>query len=302
MPAAAVDDYIDNEDESASDKYTHNIQKQRVGFLGAGNMSCALIQGLISDSNCTTADKISASIRSTDRRDLLEKLGITSIYGDALEGGAKQVAEDSDIIFLGVKPQVMSPVMEALAPHLSPSRHLVISIAAGVPLSKLEAALGKNVRVVRCMPNTPLLVGAGASAYALGKHATRDDAALVHMMLSGAGIALEVDEKCMDAVTGLSGSGPAYIFMAIDAMADGGVKAGLPRDVARQLAAQTVLGAAKMVLETGSHPGELKDAVASPGGTTIAGIHELEKAGLRASLINAVTVAAARSKQLADDD
>ena len=173
-----------------------------------------------------------------------------------------------------------------------------MSIAAGVSLAKLEAAAPAGTRFVRVMPNTPALVGASASAYAVGTHATRADATLVHRLLAAVGLALEVKEKLLDAVTGVSGSGPAYAFLMIEALADGGVAAGLPRDIAQKLAAQTLMGAAKMVLETGQHPGALKDAVCSPGGTTIEAMHELEKGGVRAALITAVRVAADKAKKL----
>jgi pyrroline-5-carboxylate reductase len=176
--------------------------------------------------------------------------------------------------------------------------HLVISIAAGVSLSRLEGALEPGIRVVRTMPNTPALVGAGALAYALGTSATASDGTLVRRLFSAVGLAIEVKENLLDAVTGLSGSGPAYGYLMVEALSDGGVAAGLPRDVATRLAAQTLLGAAKMVLETGQHPGALKDMVTSPGGTTIEGLHELEKANVRAALMNAVRAAAAKARQL----
>ena len=163
----------------------------------------------------------------------------------------------------------------------------------------IEAVLPPGARVIRVMPNTPALVGAGAAGYALGKHATAADGELAQKLLSAVGLALPVKESLLDAVTGLSGSGPAYVYQFIEALSDGGVAAGLPREVATKLAAQTVLGGAKMVLETGLHPGVLKDQVTSPGGTTIEGVHELEKGGLRATVISAVRVAAEKSKRLA---
>jgi len=177
-------------------------------------------------------------------------------------------------------------------------RHLIISIAAGVTLAKLGAALKKDARIVRVMPNTPALVSASASAFSLGKGAKSDDAALAQRIFSAVGVAYQVKESLLDAVTGLSGSGPAYAYLIIEALSDGGVAAGLPRDVATKLAAQTMLGAAKMVLETGQHPGALKDMVTSPGGTTIEGLHELEKGGVRGALVNAVRAAAEKSRKL----
>jgi pyrroline-5-carboxylate reductase len=176
--------------------------------------------------------------------------------------------------------------------------HLLISIAAGVPLVRLENALPSGARVIRVMPNTPALVGASASAFALGKGATPEDEQLALKLLSSVGLAFHVKESLLDAVTGLSGSGPAYAFMMIEALSDGGVAAGLPRDVATKLAAQTLLGSAKLLLETGQHPGALKDMVTSPGGTTIDGLHELEKGGVRAAIIAAVRAAAEKSRKL----
>jgi pyrroline-5-carboxylate reductase len=175
---------------------------------------------------------------------------------------------------------------------------LLISIAAGVPTAKLEAALPGNARVIRVMPNTPALVGESASGFALGKSATRADGELALRLFSAVGVAFQLKESLLDAVTGLSGSGPAYVYQFIEALSDGGVAAGLPRDVATKLAAQTVLGAAKMVLETGQHPGALKDMVTSPGGTTIEGLHELEKGKLRGTVMSAVRAATEKSKKL----
>jgi pyrroline-5-carboxylate reductase len=193
----------------------------------------------------------------------------------------------------------MGQVLEEIAPHVT-SKSIVVSIAAGVTLSQLAQALGEKQRLIRVMPNTPCLVQQGASAFARGGSASPADARLVSELLSTVGVATEVPESLLDAVTGLSGSGPAYVFQIIEALSDGGVAAGLPRQIATQFAAQTVLGAAKMVLETGEHPGALKDAVASPGGTTIAGLLELERGGLRAALMNAVVSATQRSKQLGE--
>jgi pyrroline-5-carboxylate reductase len=174
----------------------------------------------------------------------------------------------------------------------------LISIAAGVPITRLESALGDGARVIRVMPNTPALVGASASAYALGKSARPEDGELAQRLLSSVGVAFAVKESLLDAVTGLSGSGPAYVFLMIEALSDGGVAAGLPREIATKLAAQTVMGSAKMLLETGLHSGALKDMVTSPGGTTIEGLHELEKGGVRGAIINAVRAASEKSKRL----
>ncbi|MEX0716428.1 MAG: pyrroline-5-carboxylate reductase, partial [Planctomycetaceae bacterium] len=206
-------------------------------------------------------------------------------------------AVEADVIVLAVKPQHMAEALSQLAGHLHETQ-LVVSIAAGVPIATIAQSLGENVRIVRVMPNTPALVGAGASAFALGGAATADDAELAERLFATVGIAVRVPEDLLDAVTGLSGSGPAYVYQAIEALSDGGVRVGLPRDVATKLAAQTVLGAARMVLDTGEHPAALKDAVTSPGGTTIAGLHALEQGGLRKCLIDAVVAATARSREL----
>jgi pyrroline-5-carboxylate reductase len=221
------------------------------------------------------------------------------IHGDlgvAVTTDSGQVAEQSQILILAVKPNIIPLVLPNLQPFVN-DEQLIISIAAGVTLQSLETGL-PGMRVIRVMPNTPCLVGETAAGFALGQNADSEDGKTVERLLSAVGRSYQLDEKLLDAVTGLSGSGPAYVYMIIEALADGGVRMGLPRPIAQELAAQTVLGSAKMVLETGKHPGELKDMVASPGGTTIAGIHALEKGGLRAALINAVQAATERSQEL----
>ena len=207
------------------------------------------------------------------------------------------VLTKAKVVFLAFKPHQLDEATVAVRDQFDES-HLVISILAGVPLAKLDAACGGRARLVRVMPNTPALVGEGACGYALGQAATAEDGELVKRLLSAVGVAYEVKERLIDAVTGLSGSGPAYGYMIIEALSDGGVAAGLPRDISTRLAAQTMLGAAKMVLETGKHPGELKDMVCSPGGTTIEGVHELEEGGVRSALINAVRAATERAVEL----
>ncbi|HEX7652452.1 MAG TPA: pyrroline-5-carboxylate reductase, partial [Verrucomicrobiae bacterium] len=201
------------------------------------------------------------------------------------------------VLFLATKPDQVPAVLQEISGTIT-KEHLIISIAAGVTLAKMEAALPADARVIRVMPNTPALVGAGASGYALGKNATAADGAIANKLLSAVGIAMAVKENLLDAVTGLSGSGPAYVYQFIEALSDGGVAAGLPRDVATRLAAQTVLGGAKMVLDTGMHPGVLKDQVTSPGGTTIEGLHELESGKLRGTVMSAVRAAADKSRKL----
>jgi pyrroline-5-carboxylate reductase len=263
-----------------------------VGFLGAGQMATALAggwaaAGLLDLPRCRAADPYPAA-----RDKFSTATGVEAVAQNST------VATACDVLVLAVKPHTVADVLAEIRPVLEP-RHLVVSIAAGVTLAQLTAGLGESTRVVRVMPNTPCLVGASASGYAT--RGTRDDgpdAAVVGRLFGAVGTAFRVSEALLDAVTGLSGSGPAYVYVMIEALADGGVKAGLPRDVAQALAAQTVLGAAKMVLETGQHPGALKDAVASPGGTTIAGLHALERAGVRAALMDAVEAATKRAQEL----
>ncbi|MFM9966383.1 MAG: pyrroline-5-carboxylate reductase [Planctomycetaceae bacterium] len=263
----------------------------RVGFIGAGQMATALARGLIG-AGFTSSDLVVASdVVPAARQHFVQQTNASTVEANA------EVVAASQIVILAVKPQQMSGVLAELKGKVT-SQHLVISIAAGVPLKTLIAGLGEEARLVRVMPNTPCLVGASASGFAIGGAATREDAVLVEQLLSAVGVAVSVDEKLLDAVTGLSGSGPAYVYQIIEALSDGGVRVGLPREVATKLAAQTVMGAAKMVLETRQHPGVLKDAVTSPGGTTIAGLHALERGGLRAALMNAVEAATNRSKEL----
>lgn len=262
-----------------------------IGFLGAGKMATALARGFV---NRKIVDP--KQLRASDPYAAAREGFVEATGGQAIEQNADVVAR-SGIVILAVKPNQVDEVLASVRPGWR-SDCLLVSIAAGIPLKKLEIGLGGNARVARVMPNTPALVGASASAFALGKSAKRSDAEIVQRLLSAVGLAFEVKESLIDAVTGLSGSGPAYVYQFIEALSDGGVAAGLPRDMATKLAAQTVLGAAKMVLETGQHPGALKDMVTSPGGTTIEGLHQLEKGGLRAAVMNAVRAATAKSKEL----
>jgi pyrroline-5-carboxylate reductase len=263
----------------------------QIGFIGAGRMATALAQGLIRSGFVTAEQIIAGDVEPAARTAFERETGVTTATDNTA------VAARATVIVLAIKPQSLSGVLTELRPLLKPTQ-LVVSIVAGATIGTLSKALGEQVRIVRVMPNTPCLVGRGASAFALGKTATPDDAAFTQSLLSTVGLAVQLPESQLDAVTGLSGSGPAYAFQVIEALSDGGVCAGLPRNVATQLAAQTLLGAAEMVLATGQHPGALKDAVASPGGTTIAGLHELERGGLRAALMNAVVCATRRSQEL----
>ena len=262
----------------------------RVGFIGAGRMATALAKGL--STGFTSPDHMIASdVLSAACESIAAETGIRTTESNA------EVCAESDVVILAVKPQYLREVVTGIASHLQ-SRHLLVSIAAGITIADIQACLDTERRVIRVMPNTPCLVGTGAAGFALGGNATPDDAELVKRMLATVGIAFQVPERLLDAVTGLSGSGPAYVYQFIEALSDGGVRVGLPRDIATKLAAQTVMGAAQMVLETGEHPGALKDAVTSPGGTTIAGIHELERGAFRATTMNAVEAATRRSMEL----
>jgi pyrroline-5-carboxylate reductase len=262
-----------------------------IGFIGAGQMAEALARGFVSK-NVASADNMFCFDPSEERKQVFKEFGVTPCTD------SKEVVSKGRLIFIAVKPQYVKTVLEEVKAQLS-DEHVIVSIAAGVPLSVLEAAAGSNAHLIRVMPNTPCLVGESASAMCLGGKANEKDGEDVHTLFAAVGKIFKVDEKLLSAVTGLSGSGPAYIFVAIEALSDGGVKAGLPRDIAQQLAAQTVLGAAKMVLETGRHPGVLKDMVTSPAGTTIAGVYELEKAGLRQAFITAVCAATNRADEFA---
>jgi len=266
--------------------------KLKVGFIGAGKMATALAQGLVR-AGVTTADRM---IGSDVSEAALHAFG--KVVGARTTGFNPEVAKFAEVLVIAVKPAQVTDALAELRRCLT-EKHLSISIAAGIPLAKLQAALGDGARVIRVMPNTPALVGASATAIALGDFATPEDGELAKNLFSSVGTAYVLKESLLDAVTGLSGSGPAYVYMFIEALSDGGVAAGLPRDLALSLAAQTVLGGARMVLDTGMHRGSLKDMVASPGGTTIEGIHELEKGKFRATVINAVRAAADKARKMA---
>lgn len=265
--------------------------KFSIGFLGTGRMATALALGIIR-AGLVTARQVTGSDPLPAARDAFKK--------ESRAGTAKtnaEVARAARVLVLATKPDQTTSALGEIRDSFT-RNHLLISIAAGVPISKLEAALPSGARVIRVMPNTPALIGESATAFATGKSATMADGALAQKLFSSVGVAIQVKESLLDAVTGLSGSGPAYVYQFIEALSDGGVAAGLPRDVATKLAAQTVLGGAKMVLQTGVHPGALKDQVTSPGGTTIEGLHELEKGKLRGTVISAVRAATEKSKKL----
>ena len=262
-----------------------------IGFLGAGKMATALAKGFIQAKLVTAQEVIASDPVEAARATFAREVGAKTT------GFNPDVVSFASVLVLSVKPDQVDSVLGEISRHLG-ERHLVISIAAGIPLERLESHLNEQTRVIRVMPNTPALVGCSASAFALGKSATVEDGQLAQKLFLAVGVAYQVKESLLDAVTGLSGSGPAYAYLMIEALSDGGVAAGLPRDVATRLAAQTLLGSAKMVLETGLHPGALKDMVTSPGGTTIEGIHELEKGMVRGALINAVRAATEKAKKL----
>jgi pyrroline-5-carboxylate reductase len=263
-----------------------------VGFIGTGNMAEALIRGLLQAGVAAPEQIVGSEPRPERCREMTEKYKIRAITDNI------EVAQKADILVLSIKPQVMSKVLDEIGPHIHPHA-LVISIAAGIPLAAIEAKL-PQARVVRTMPNTPALVGAGATAIAAGDHATPADLDAAKRIFDSVGITVLLEESQLDAVTGLSGSGPAYIFLIIEALSDAGVKVGLSRYIAQALAAQTVLGSAKLLIDTHEHPGRLKDMVTSPGGTAIAGLHTLEEGGLRTTLINAVEAATKRSRELGE--
>jgi len=262
----------------------------QLGFIGCGKMATALIEGVVasgvfSKNEIIVSDRYQAAVDA-----VVTKCGVRRAANN------KGVIAESDVIMSCVKPADAAEALEEV--KQSGGDKLVISIMAGVPIAKLQEYCGESARIIRVMPNTPALVHKGASAYALGKGTTEADAALVEKIFAAVGTIACVKEPLLDAVTGLSGSGPAYIYLVVEALSDAGVLMGLPRDLSLQLAAQTVVGAAEMVIQTGLHPAVLKEQVTSPGGTTIAGIAAMEQAGVRAAFLSAVSAATARSKEL----
>ena len=265
---------------------------KKIGFIGSGNMATALIKGILK-SGLVKAEDIFTSDIDIEKLDALRnEYGINTIFKD----NAKLVSK-TDIVVLAIKPQIMEKILKEID-HVVNDSKLIISIAAGISTEFIETVIGKELKIIRAMPNTPALVLEGATAICSGAHASEDDVRIAYEIFKAVGKVVIVDEAQMDAVTGLSGSGPAYIFMIIEALSDAGVKMGLSRNNALKLSAQTVLGSAKLLLETGMHPGRLKDMVTSPGGTAIAGLHTLEQGGLRTTLINAVEAATLRSQEL----
>ncbi|HHB76938.1 MAG TPA: pyrroline-5-carboxylate reductase [Desulfobulbus sp.] len=263
---------------------------ETIGLIGGGQMGEALVRGMI-NSGLVLADHIMVAEPDSGRCDYL-----AATYGINVTDAPQTLCDFSSVLILAVKPQIMQSVLASYKPFVNES-HLVISIAAGVPIGAIEQGIGKQ-RIIRVMPNTPALVLAGASALSPNARASSEDLELGLEIFSAIGTCVHLPETLLDAVTGLSGSGPGYVFTFIEAMIDGGVLAGIPRPVAQQLVLQTVYGSAKLALETGKPPADLKAMVTSPGGTTIAGIHELETAGLRGTVMAAVDRASRRSKEL----
>ncbi|MBI2089901.1 MAG: pyrroline-5-carboxylate reductase [Deltaproteobacteria bacterium] len=265
--------------------------KDKIGIIGAGKIGSALLRGIIGAGLVGKEHVVASDAEGEVRKRLGAEIGI-KLTADNVE-----LCEFADIVILAVKPQVVEAVLQPLGKSLG-KKKLLVSVAAGVPTERLQNLLGLGARVIRVMTNTPLVVGAAASAYAKGSHATQEDLDKVGEILSSVGIALPLDERYLDAVTGLSGSGPAYVFLFIESLTDGGVQMGLSRDAALRLALQTVYGAAKMALESGKHLGELKDEVTSPGGTTIAGLFALERGGFKGTIMEAIRQATKRSEAL----
>lgn len=263
-----------------------------IGFIGAGNMAEAMIRGLLRGGDFAIAQIAASGPREERMRELRDNYGIYASTDN-------KVPAASEIVVLSVKPQILDRVLDEVATTISPEA-LVISIAAGIPVAAIQGRLASGTRVVRAMPNTPALVDAAATAIARGEYARESDLDDAKRIFDAIGMTVILDESQMDAVTGLSGSGPAYVFLILEALSDAGVKVGLSRRTAQLLAAQTVLGSAKLLLETGEHPGRLKDMVTSPGGTAITGLHTLENGGVRTTLMNAVEAATLRSRELGE--
>ncbi|MBL4637575.1 MAG: pyrroline-5-carboxylate reductase [Kofleriaceae bacterium] len=274
------------------------LANKTIGFLGGGNMAEAILSGLLSQSPVEKSF-LRVSDHNSSRLTTLE-----TKYGIETESDNIALVKWADVIILAVKPQVLPLVLQEIAERVTSGlqKKLFVSIAAGVSVDRIQSHIGQGVRIIRTMPNTPALVRAGATVLSPGKLASDSDMATARALFDTVGTTEVLSENKLDAVTGLSGGGPAFVFVMLEAMADAGVKLGLPREVALKLAAQTVYGSAKLLLDTDGHPGQLKDMVTSPGGTTIAGIHALERGGFRSTIINAIEAAAKRSAELGQDE
>jgi pyrroline-5-carboxylate reductase len=269
------------------------LKDKKIGIIGTGNMGESLISGLIYARSSVPKNIICSDVRKDKLKSVQDAYGVVTTTSNI------DVVKASEIVIYAIKPQIMASILRETAVHLDMSK-VIISIAAGVPLAAIESCLNKDLRLIRVMPNIAASVKEGAAAIAPGKHASKGDLKLAKAVFDSVGKSIIIEEEFMDAITGLSGNGPAYIFLIVDALADAGVKMGLSREDALLLSAQSVLGAAKLLLETGEHPGRLKDKVTSPGGTAIAALHTIEQGGLRTTLINAVEVGTNRSKELGE--
>ncbi len=267
------------------------LSDRTIGFIGAGNMAEALIAGLLHANRLPPARLLASDIDESRLTWLNQTYKIRTASDNTI------VAQEADILVLAVEPQILDEVLAEIGGAVTVGT-LIVSVAAGYPIARIARGLPGVERIVRSMPNTPSLIREGISAVAYEERLPTSDATAVRTLFESIGRVVRVEERWLDAVTGLSGSGPAYVYIMIEALADGGVKMGLPREMAQLLAAQTVSGAARLMLDSREHPGVLKDRVASPGGTSIAGLHELERGGLRAALISAVEAAARRSSEL----
>ena len=268
-----------------------SVLSEKIGVIGAGKIGAAMARGIIRSGLAAKESVMASDVSDALRQSIAQELGIKATADN------KELCSFADIVILAVKPQIVDPVAREIAKKLGNAK-LLVSVAAGVPLVRIQTHLEPGARVVRVMPNITCVVGAGAAGYAGGAHATAADLEKVGAILNSFGIGLPVEEKYLDAVTGLSGSGPAYAFLFMEALADGGVQVGLSRDVALKLAIQTVYGAARMALDSNKHLSELKDEVTSPGGTTSAGLYAMEQKGFRGSVMDAVVHATRRSQEL----
>ncbi len=265
--------------------------KMKIGFIGLGNMACAMIKGIL-EKGMAEPEEILGSARTQATRDAVREK-----YGISIKESNCRVAEEADLLILAVKPQMFETVIPEIAGSMKEDA-LVVSIAAGRTMAQIGEAFGKDIKLVRCMPNTPAMVGEGCTAACRNELVSDGEMERCMQLLSSFGLAEEVPEKLMDAVGGVSGSSPAFVFLFIEALSDGAVKAGMPRKQAYQFAAQTVAGSAELMLRTGMHPGELKDMVCSPGGTTIEGVQMLEKRGFRGAVMDAVNACVEKSKKM----
>ncbi|MCE5200045.1 MAG: pyrroline-5-carboxylate reductase [Armatimonadota bacterium] len=263
----------------------------RLAVIGAGAMGSAFAKGVTAGGLFAPGEVTMVDVDVSRLECIAHELGVNTSSDSA------NAIKDADVILLAVKPGIVRDALGDIEAAVKPSQ-LIVSIAAGVKLEVLESSLPKGSAVVRAMPNTPCQISAGAVGFSRGRSVTDDQAAVAKRLFDAVGLSYEVPEKLLDAVTGLSGSGPAYVYVMIEALSDAGVRVGLPRDISTALSAQTVMGAARMVIEEGEHPAKLKDRVTSPGGTTIAGIDALERNGFRSSLIEAVKAATRRSEEL----